>query len=118
MATSLPEYARVHAWETGAWKELRAHAEEIRGTHLRDLLEVRGSQASVPAQRVTPACARNVQDEARCSAMTTEFDGILLDYCRQNATPRTLVRCCDLACRSVPSSAHAVAFRRCHTGVA
>src|SRR3954468_1841902 len=53
---------------SNAWKALQEHARAIAGTHLRDLLT----------------------DERRCRAMTAEYDGILLDYARQNATTETM----------------------------
>lgn len=60
---------------TSAWKALVAHADEIRSRHLREQL----------------------RDPQRCAAMVAEFDGIVLDYSRQNAEPETLARLLDLA---------------------
>lgn len=50
--------------DTEPWKELKAHVDDIKKTHLRDLLN----------------------DEGRCRSMMVEFDGTLLDYARQQAT--------------------------------
>ncbi|HEX3132995.1 MAG TPA: glucose-6-phosphate isomerase, partial [Planctomycetota bacterium] len=60
---------------TAAWNDLVNHAATIKDTHLRDLL----------------------QDGKRCAALTTEFDGIVLDQSRQNATPETKRLLLDLA---------------------
>ena len=60
--------AAVKIWETAAWAALRAHVEEIKTTHLRDLLK----------------------DAERCKYLTTEFSGILLDYSRQRVTQETM----------------------------
>ena len=66
-----------------AWKALASHVQEIRATHLRDLLK----------------------DAKRCAALTAEHDGVLLDFSRQNATQKTvelliaLAREADLASR-------------------
>jgi glucose-6-phosphate isomerase len=49
--------------------KLRDHADEIKALHLRDL----------------------IQDPARCEALTAEFNGIVLDYSRQNVTTATMV---------------------------
>ncbi len=51
-----------------SWKALREHAAQMGGTHLRELLK----------------------DDVRCKAMTAEYNGILLDYSRQNATTETM----------------------------
>jgi len=51
-----------------AWSALEQHAAEIRSTHLRTLL----------------------QDPERCAALTAEFDGIFLDYSRENMTSSTI----------------------------
>ncbi|XP_062099432.1 glucose-6-phosphate isomerase, cytosolic-like isoform X1 [Humulus lupulus] len=61
--------------DTEAWKELKAHAEEIKKTHLRDLMN----------------------DAQRCQSMMVEFDGLLLDYSRQNATLSTIEKLFKLA---------------------
>ncbi|KAJ7958040.1 Glucose-6-phosphate isomerase [Quillaja saponaria] len=53
---------------TEAWADLKSHVEDIKKTHLRDLLS----------------------DAGRCQSMTVEHDGILLDYSRQQATLETL----------------------------
>jgi glucose-6-phosphate isomerase len=50
------------------WKALTQHAAEMKRLHLRDQL----------------------QDEDRCAGMRVEAEGIVLDYCRQNATPETM----------------------------
>lgn len=61
--------------ETGAWKDLKAHVEDIKKTHLRDLMS----------------------DTKRCQSLTAEFDGVLLDYSRQCATVDTLNKLNKLA---------------------
>lgn len=61
--------------DTPAWKALAAHAAEIQGTHLRDL----------------------VKDEARAAALRWDVDGVLFDASRQNATAKTLDLLVDLA---------------------
>ena len=58
-----------------AWKKLKAHAKEISKTHLRDLMF----------------------DGRRCKAMSSEAEGIVLDYSRQNATTETTKLLLDLA---------------------
>ncbi|KAM6588643.1 hypothetical protein CsatA_011248 [Cannabis sativa] len=58
-----------------AWKELKAHVEDIKKTHLRDLMN----------------------DTQRCQSMMVEFDGLLLDYSRQNATLATIEKLFKLA---------------------
>ncbi|CAK4192704.1 unnamed protein product [Aphanomyces euteiches] len=61
---------------TAQWQRLAAHAKEIKETtHLKTLLK----------------------DEARNAAMTASFNGIHLDYSRQNATTQTLDLLFDLA---------------------
>ncbi|XP_054815294.1 glucose-6-phosphate isomerase, cytosolic isoform X2 [Prosopis cineraria] len=57
------------------WEELKAHVDEIKKTHLRDLLG----------------------DVKRCESMAVEFDGILLDYSRQQATLETMNKLLKLA---------------------
>ncbi|XP_009364475.2 glucose-6-phosphate isomerase, cytosolic 2B [Pyrus x bretschneideri] len=57
------------------WKDLKAHVEDIKKTHLRNLLN----------------------DVKRSQAMTVEFDGLLLDYSRQCATVETLQKLLKLA---------------------
>ncbi|KAK1556073.1 hypothetical protein Q3G72_035508 [Acer saccharum] len=61
--------------DTEPWKELKAHMEEIKKTHLRNLMS----------------------DSARCQSMMVEFDGMLLDYSRQNATVETVDKLYKLA---------------------
>ncbi|TXG52246.1 hypothetical protein EZV62_021415 [Acer yangbiense] len=61
--------------DTEPWKELKAHMEEIKKTHLRNLMS----------------------DSARCQSMMVEFDGMLLDYSRQNATLETVDKLYKLA---------------------
>ncbi len=51
-----------------AWKQLQSHVAEIKKTHLRSLMT----------------------DHKRCAQMVAEHDGIILDYSRQNATPKTV----------------------------
>ncbi|ESQ44810.1 hypothetical protein EUTSA_v10003173mg [Eutrema salsugineum] len=61
--------------ETEAWKDLKGHLEEIKKTHLRDLLS----------------------DANRCQQMMVEFDGLMLDYSRQRATVETMDKLLSLA---------------------
>ncbi|CAL2233347.1 unnamed protein product [Prunus armeniaca] len=61
--------------DTEPWKDLKAHVADINKTHLRDLMN----------------------DVKRSQLMTNEFDGILLDYSRQRATPETLEKLFKLA---------------------
>ncbi|TQD90160.1 hypothetical protein C1H46_024324 [Malus baccata] len=61
--------------DTQPWKDLKAHVEDIKKTHLRNLLN----------------------DVKRSQAMTVEFDGLLLDYSRQCATVETLQKLLKLA---------------------
>mmetsp|Transcript_36977 Transcript_36977/g.47541 ORF Transcript_36977/g.47541 Transcript_36977/m.47541 type:complete len:575 (+) Transcript_36977:44-1768(+) len=68
--------AGIKIHETEAWSNLKQHKEnDIEGLHLRDLL----------------------QDAQRSASMTAEYNGIMLDYSRQRATPETLDKLCDLA---------------------
>jgi len=53
---------------TEAWRRLAAHADEIRRTHLRELM----------------------RDDARVRALAAEHDGVLLDYSRQRVTSHTM----------------------------
>ena len=55
--------------EKPEWKILEAHAEAMKSLHLRDLM----------------------QDADRCSSLMAEFDGITMDFSRQNATADTIV---------------------------
>ncbi|CAK9312647.1 unnamed protein product [Citrullus colocynthis] len=61
--------------DTEAWKNLKAHVEDINKTHLRDLMS----------------------DAARCKSLMVEYDGILLDYSRQRATFDTIGKLFKLA---------------------
>ncbi|KAG6437993.1 hypothetical protein SASPL_102924 [Salvia splendens] len=61
--------------ETDAWKDLKAHVEDIKKTHLRELMS----------------------DTKRCRSMMVEFDGLLLDYSRQCATVDTFNKLNKLA---------------------
>ncbi|CAN8287636.1 unnamed protein product [Cochlearia groenlandica] len=61
--------------ETEAWKDLKAHVEDVKKTHLRDLMS----------------------DANRCETMMVEFDGLLLDYSRQRATVETMDKLLNLA---------------------
>ncbi|DBA02154.1 TPA: hypothetical protein N0F65_004789 [Lagenidium giganteum] len=61
--------------DSTAWKRLQEHAQSIKTTHLRTLLE----------------------DAKRNEALRTEQHGILLDFSRQNATTETLDLLFDLA---------------------
>lgn len=60
---------------TNEWKRLEKHAELIKSTHLRDLL----------------------QDVDRCNTMYATHDGVYLDYSRQRATLETIDLLLDLA---------------------
>ncbi|KAK6938799.1 Phosphoglucose isomerase (PGI), partial [Dillenia turbinata] len=62
-------------WETEAWNDLKAHVEEIKKTHLRDLMS----------------------DPDRRRSMMVEFDGMLLDYSHQLATVETFEKLFKLA---------------------
>ncbi|CAA3024769.1 glucose-6-phosphate isomerase, cytosolic [Olea europaea subsp. europaea] len=62
-------------YETGAWKDLKAHVEDIEKIHLRDLMS----------------------DTVRCKSMIIDFDGVLLDYSRQRANFDTLNKLHNLA---------------------
>lgn len=82
------------AWiaDTEEWKALTAHCEEVKKTHLRDLL----------------------RDDARTDAMIREYNGIYFDFSRQNATQDTLKLLLDLAKRAkVPEKIDAM-FRGDH----
>ncbi|KAG6764177.1 hypothetical protein POTOM_031636 [Populus tomentosa] len=61
--------------ETQPWKDLKSHFEDIKKTHLRELLS----------------------DTDRCKSMVVDFDGITLDYSRQRATPGTMDKLYNLA---------------------
>ncbi|KAM7507798.1 hypothetical protein LguiA_018251 [Lonicera macranthoides] len=61
--------------DTQPWKDLKAHVEDIKKTHLRNLMN----------------------DTDRCKSMMVESDGIFLDYSRQCATPQTLDKLLKLA---------------------
>eukprot|EP00744_Colponema_vietnamica_P003354 GILI01005153.1.p1 GENE.GILI01005153.1~~GILI01005153.1.p1 ORF type:complete len:576 (+),score=189.27 GILI01005153.1:66-1730(+) len=61
--------------DTPAWAALASHAEQIKGTHLRDLLS----------------------DAARNQALSVEAEGILLDFSRQQVTQETMRLLFDLA---------------------
>ncbi|CAL4936235.1 unnamed protein product [Urochloa decumbens] len=61
--------------DTEQWKALQAHVGAIQKTHLRDLMA----------------------DADRCKAMTAEFEGIFLDYSRQQATGETIEKLLKLA---------------------
>ncbi|PIA52613.1 hypothetical protein AQUCO_01000472v1 [Aquilegia coerulea] len=60
---------------TEPWKDLKAHVEEIKKTHLRDLMN----------------------DTERCKSMMVEFDELFLDYSRQCAQKDTLDKLLELA---------------------
>lgn len=55
--------------ETAQWKRLEEHAQTVKQTHLRNLM----------------------QDRDRCYALMAEHKGILLDYSRENMLPETMV---------------------------
>ncbi|XP_065881810.1 glucose-6-phosphate isomerase, cytosolic [Euphorbia lathyris] len=61
--------------ETQPWKDLKAHVEDVKKTHLRDLLS----------------------DTERCKSMMVDFDGITLDYSRQQANVDTIDKLYKLA---------------------
>ncbi|KAE8656042.1 Glucose-6-phosphate isomerase, cytosolic 1 [Hibiscus syriacus] len=61
--------------DTQPWKDLKAHVEDIKKTHLRDLMN----------------------DKERCEQMMVEFDGMFLDYSRQCATLDTMDKLYKLA---------------------
>ncbi|XP_031261206.1 glucose-6-phosphate isomerase, cytosolic 2B [Pistacia vera] len=61
--------------DTEPWNDLKNHVEEIKKSHLRNLMS----------------------DTERCKSMMVEFDGMLLDYSRQNATLETLNKLYQLA---------------------
>jgi glucose-6-phosphate isomerase len=61
--------------DSAAWKNLAAHAHDLRQIHLRELMA----------------------DAARCAAFRADHDGVLLDYSRQQATARTLELLLELA---------------------
>lgn len=60
--------ASKNIWDTTAWNALKEHVDEIRQSHLRDLL----------------------QDQNRCDTLTVEYDNIFLDFSRQLVTPKTM----------------------------
>ncbi|KAL8143823.1 hypothetical protein V2J09_016855 [Rumex salicifolius] len=61
--------------ESAAWRELKEHLDDIKKTHLRDLMS----------------------DAQRCNSMTVDFDGLLVDYSRQRATIPTMNKLFKLA---------------------
>ncbi|XP_068655639.1 glucose-6-phosphate isomerase, cytosolic [Aristolochia californica] len=61
--------------DTEPWKDLKNHVEDIKKTHLRDLMN----------------------DVDRCKRMVIEFDGLLLDYSRQCVTQETREKLLKLA---------------------
>ncbi|GFY86156.1 sugar isomerase (SIS) family protein [Actinidia rufa] len=61
--------------DTEQWKDLKAHVDDIKKTHLRELMG----------------------DTERCKSMMVEFDGMLLDYSRQRATLETINKLFKLA---------------------
>jgi glucose-6-phosphate isomerase len=71
-----------------AWKALAQHTGEIKRTHLSDLMV----------------------DAKRCAAMVASHDGVVLDYSRQNATPKTIKLLLALAKQAgLQKSLHAMA---------
>jgi glucose-6-phosphate isomerase len=54
--------------ESSEWQQLESHASAMSQTHLRDLL----------------------QDNARCDGLTAEFQGIFMDYSRENVALETM----------------------------
>ena len=61
--------------ESTEWKKLEQHAVSVKQQHLKTLL----------------------QDAGRCSALTAEFDGIMMDFSRENVVPATMDMLFDLA---------------------
>ncbi|KAK9129903.1 hypothetical protein Sjap_010390 [Stephania japonica] len=61
--------------DTEPWKELKAHVDDIKKTHLRNLMS----------------------DSNRCNSMMVEFDGLFLDYTRQQARQDTMEKLLRLA---------------------
>jgi hypothetical protein len=61
----LEEVAERHAPSSAAWRELEAHSEKVRGTHLRGLFAA---------------------DLARGERMTARAAGIFLDYSKNRVT--------------------------------
>ncbi|XP_066326231.1 glucose-6-phosphate isomerase, cytosolic-like [Miscanthus floridulus] len=61
--------------DTEQWKALQAHVGAIQKTHLRDMMA----------------------DADRCKAMTAEYEGIFLDYSRQQTTGETIDNLLKLA---------------------
>ena len=62
--------------ECAAWKALQTHAEQVRGTHLRELF---------------------AQDAGRGERLTVEAEGIFLDYSKNRITDETLTLLVSLA---------------------
>ena len=60
--------AQPPIWESAEWAALSAHAEAMRGVHLRELLA----------------------DGARCAACVAEAPGVTLDFSRQRVTGETM----------------------------
>lgn len=61
--------------EAQPWKDLKAHLEDIKKTHLHELMN----------------------DTDRCKSMMVDFDGLFLDYSRQCATVETMDKLFKLA---------------------
>lgn len=61
--------------DTKPWNDLKSHVEDVKKTHLRDLMS----------------------DDERCRSMMVERDGLFLDYSRQCATQETLKKLVELA---------------------
>ncbi|XP_042519876.1 glucose-6-phosphate isomerase, cytosolic [Macadamia integrifolia] len=61
--------------DTQPWKDLKAHVEDIKKMHLRDMMN----------------------DHERCKSMMLESDGLLLDYSRQCANEHTMEKLFTLA---------------------
>jgi glucose-6-phosphate isomerase len=78
--------------DSDEWKALMAHSEDVKKTHLRDLLK----------------------DDARTEAMIREYNGIYLDFSRQNATQDTLKLLIDLGKRAKVPEKIAAMFRGDH----
>ena len=87
--------------ETPEWKALAKHVEAVKKTWVLLVLQGPSKQRAGACGRsarqrppAPPAARRHLkdllQDDARTEAMIREFNGIYLDFSRQNATPETV----------------------------
>ena len=74
-------------WKTKEFAALKEHVNEIKKTHLRDLVKVRNTH---PNTRYRDERAPRRQNTERSLSMKAEYDGIFLDYSRQCATAKTM----------------------------